>query len=78
MSDEAFKARAAARKAWPIRRYRLGKEPDDGVLNDIASVNARLAMMWPLALDAWASSGRPLPEYERSTAPGVVIRKPHG
>ncbi len=31
-------------------------------------------MMWRLALDAWAVSGRPLPTYSRSEMPGRVIR----
>lgn len=26
-------------------------------------------MMWPLALEAWALTGRSLPDYERKSAP---------
>jgi len=26
-------------------------------------------MMWPLALEAWALTGRPLPDYVRGQAP---------
>lgn len=32
-------------------------------------------MMWPLALDAWAMSGQPLPTYERSEIPGRILRR---
>jgi hypothetical protein len=31
-------------------------------------------MMWPLAVDAWASSGRPIPDYPRHQTPIRVIR----
>ena len=38
-------------------------------------------MMWPLALDAWASAGKPVPDYPRSLAPIRVLhradRDPH-
>ena len=74
MSDESdgFAARAAKRGNWPVLRYDLGDEPDDAVSG--ASIEERLDMMWPLALDAWASSGQPLPEYERSEIPAKLTR----
>lgn len=31
-------------------------------------------MMWELAVQAWALSGRPMPTYERGKAPGVIRR----
>lgn len=31
-------------------------------------------MMWELAERAWLLSGRPMPEYERRSMPGRVIR----
>jgi hypothetical protein len=31
-------------------------------------------MMWELARQAWLLSGRPLPDYERHSAPGRVGR----
>jgi hypothetical protein len=77
VSDEAFKARAAGRRNWPVSRYRLGEEPADGV-PEVSSVEARIAMMWPLALDAWSSTGRELPAYERSAMPGCVTRRSRG
>jgi hypothetical protein len=39
------------------------------------SASERLGMMWQLALDAWASSGVPLPTYRRSEMPGKVVRR---
>jgi hypothetical protein len=74
MSDDrdAYAERAAKRNGWPVQRFQLGSEPSHEVVG--ATMNERLAMMWPLALDAWASTGKPLPSYERHNMPGRVIR----
>lgn len=65
--------RAAARANWPIRRVTLAEEgTDTGV--SLLSGDERLAMMWTLAVDAWASTGRPWPDYDRRHAPGTVVR----
>lgn len=72
--DRERKARAAARKSWPVRVYRLGEEPDDD-LTTTTTATERLAMMWPLAVDAWASSGQPIPDYPREKTPIRVIRR---
>lgn len=66
-------SRRAARGAWPVRVFRLGDEPGDD-LTDRTTPEERLAMMWPLALDAWASTGRQLPTYKRNEMPGRVLR----
>jgi hypothetical protein len=58
--DAASAARRQARGAWPIRVFRLGEEPDDD-LSDRTTPEERIAMMWPLAVDAWTSAGRRLP-----------------
>jgi hypothetical protein len=57
-----------ARRAWPVRLYRLGEEPgeDQSRLN---TPEQRLAMMWDLARDAWSLTGRPLPDYPRHETP---------
>ena len=73
--DRERKERAAARGSWPIRVYRLGEEPDDD-LSGTTTAAERLEMMWPLAVDAWASSGQPIPDYPRKEAPVRVIRRP--
>jgi len=65
--------RRAARAAWPVRGYRLGEEPDDDLAKS-TTARQRLAMVWRLTQDAWASSGQPMPDYRRDAAPGRVIR----
>jgi hypothetical protein len=63
------------RQAWPVRVYRLGQEPSDD-LCATTSAEERLAMMWPLALEAWTLAALPLPDYERSAAPVRACRGP--
>ncbi|HYO11617.1 MAG TPA: hypothetical protein VE685_00290 [Thermoanaerobaculia bacterium] len=70
--DLERKARAAARRSWPIRAYRLGEEPDDD-LSATTTATERLEMMWPLAVDAWTSSGLPIPNYPRHQTPIRVV-----
>lgn len=75
MSDEdALRARAAARAAWPGHKGTLADAHDAVDLSATTSVDERLAMMWPLSRDAWAASGRPFPTYSRAEMPGVVLR----
>lgn len=64
----------ADRGSWPVRRHRLGLEPSDD-LSDSTTAERRLEMMWPLALEAWALSGQPLPEYARHKAPVRRMRR---
>lgn len=73
--DEDRQARARRRRSWPIRRYRLGDEPEVSVGT---TPEERLAMMWPLTKSAWALSRRPMPDYRREEAPGRVIRPDAG
>jgi len=61
------------RRAWPVRAYRLGAEPPDD-LSASTTAAERLAMMWPLAMEAWELTGRPLPQYARSEI--AVSRRP--
>lgn len=56
-----------------MRLYPLGAEPSDD-LRTTTTPAERLAMMWPLALEAFALSGRPQPEYRRADAP-VALRR---
>jgi len=71
------RVRAARRRAWPVRKYRLGFEPSDN-LSDSTTPVERLEMMWPLALEAWSLTGAPLPDYPRSQAPIRWFRRPRG
>ena len=67
-------SRAAARRSWPVRSYRLGAEPSDD-LSKVTTAEERLEMMWPLARDAWSVAGQRVPEYARSETPvRVVVR----
>ena len=59
------------RRDWPVRVYRLGAEPGDD-LSGSTTPEQRLAMMWPLALEAWALSGQPQPDYTRAQTPILV------
>lgn len=68
MSSDAADAALEARRAWPVRVYRLGEEPGDDQSRS-STATQRLAMMWELARDAWSLSGRPVPEYPRHETP---------
>ncbi|MBX3184633.1 MAG: hypothetical protein KF915_18535 [Polyangiaceae bacterium] len=70
--DDARKARAAARQSLPIKRVALQDEAAPDVSH--LTPSERIALVWELTLDAWASSGEPFPDYERANAPGRVIR----
>ena len=56
------------RRDWPYHTYPLGQEPGDD-LSATTTAEERIAMMWPLALDAWALAGLPLPTYSRAETP---------
>jgi hypothetical protein len=71
-SPEARDARRAARARWPIVRFLPGDEPAD----DLAGTTPaeRIAMMWPLAEEAWRLAGGPWPAYDRRAIPGRLFR----
>lgn len=71
--DPERAARAAARKTWPIRAYRLGEEPPDD-LRATTTAAERVEMVWQITLDAWEHAGRKIPDYPRSEAPVRIIR----
>jgi len=71
--DAERRKRAQERASWPIRKFSLGSEPSDDLTGQTTG-EERLSMMWELARRAWLLSGRPLPDYERHTAPGRVER----
>jgi hypothetical protein len=68
MNEPTRAERAEARRAWPVRKYRLDEEPSED-LSATTTVEERLAMMWRLARDAWAMTGRPIPDYPREKTP---------
>ncbi len=69
--------RAEARKFWPVRKFRLGEEPDEN-LSATTTAQERLRMMWPLTVDAWSLAGREIPDYPREKTPVRVIRRGRG
>lgn len=73
--DDTPDARRRARSTWPIRRFRLGEEPGDD-LSGSTTAEERLAMMWPLAVEAWTAAGRSLPTYTRERLPARIVRRP--
>ena len=61
------------RADWPVRRFRLGDEPDED-LSSTSTAEERLAMMWPLALDAFSLANESLESSPRSHWPVKVRR----
>jgi hypothetical protein len=72
-ADDGAQRRRAARAQWPVRRFRLGEEPPDD-LSDVTTAAERIAMMWPLAEEAWKIAGRPWPVYDRQSIPARLFR----
>lgn len=66
--------RVARRASWPVRRCALGEESDD--LSAQTTATERIAMMWPLALEAWRLAGLPIPDYTRKDMPSCLVREP--
>lgn len=71
--EEARRQRALQRASWSIQKFKLGEEPEDDLSH--LTVAERVAMVWRVTQDAWASSGMPLPTYTRAEIPGRMIRK---
>ena len=65
------------RDSWPIAVHRLGEEPSDD-LSAVTTAEERLAMVWPLTLEAWSLTGRPYPEYSRGDTPVSTRPGPGG
>jgi hypothetical protein len=67
-AEEERRQRRSSRLGWPIRKHSLdSRESDD--LSPFTTAEERLQMMWPLALEAWSLTGRPLPDHTRGDAP---------
>ena len=61
------------RSDWPVRILRLEDSFEPSIATE-TTAEARIAMMWQLAQDAWAFAGRPIPDYDRSECPIAIIR----
>ena len=66
--------RKTARASWPVRLVRQD-EPDSEDLSSTTTPEERLAMMWPLAVEAWTLAGREIPAYARHEAPVRIVRR---
>jgi hypothetical protein len=65
--------RARRRRDWPIEvRELLDHGSDD--LSATTTAEERLAMMWPLAVEAWRVANKAIPEYSREDTPSRIIR----
>jgi hypothetical protein len=72
--EDPASLRAAKRRSWPVRKYRMGSEPSSD-LSDQTTAEQRLEMMWPLAVEAWSLTGKPIPDYARCDTPIVCVRR---
>jgi hypothetical protein len=64
--------RRQARAGWKVAIRRLEDLDDD--LSDVTTAAERIAMMWPLAQEAWRLAGRPIPACDRCHTPSRVFR----
>lgn len=72
-SEAARAARAAARRHWPVRVYRLGEEPRDD-LSAVTTPEQRFEMVQELTVWCWELGQRTFPSYTRAEMPVRVIR----
>jgi len=63
--------RCKTRAGWPIVVRRLDEHDED--LSEVTTAAERIAMMWPLAQEAWRLAGRPIPSYDRAHTPSHVF-----
>jgi hypothetical protein len=75
MSDVA--SRRASRAGWPGGLTTLERQTEAAIILR-GSPGERIAMVWRVTLDAWASSGSPMPRYGRADMPGRVVRPSDG
>lgn len=65
--------RAQARRAWPVRAFPLGSEPGE-ISTEGTTAAERVQMIWPLTVETWSLSGRPIPDYPREQTPVRIVR----
>lgn len=70
MANNEKNERQRERSNWPIRVRRLGEEAIDDTTPE-----QRIAMMWELAVQAWAIAGKPIPDYDRAHTPVRILRR---
>jgi hypothetical protein len=67
--------RRAARRAVPVRVFRLGEEPASDDLSGVTTAEQRLEMVAELSRRMWELSGCETPRYARATMPVRVIHR---
>jgi hypothetical protein len=75
--DDARAARARDRADWPGGLTTSAEQTDAAIVRH-GSPSERIAMVWRVTLDAFASAGIPMPTYRRADMPGRVIRAGDG
>lgn len=75
--DDARSARARDRADWPGEVTTLADQSDAAIVRH-GTAAERIAMLWRITLDAFASSGLKMPSYRRADIPGRVIRARDG
>ncbi len=73
MSD-SFRERAARRREWQVRVYRLADQPGDD-LSEATTAEERLEMVWELTARMWELTAQPRPSYTRARMPVRVVRR---
>lgn len=71
--ESAAEQRLRRRAAWPIRSYRLGEEPPEGLQKERVQGSA-WDDMWSLAIDSYSWGGRLTERTPRETWPVRVRR----
>jgi hypothetical protein len=71
--DAERAARRASRANLPVRRFRLGEEPDED-LSAVTTMEERVAMMWPLSRLVYEIAGFDIEPPPRAELHGVVLR----
>jgi hypothetical protein len=71
--DEKSSPQQPDRSGLPVRLSKLADQGNEDDLSHLTPAEC-LAMMWPLALDAWAFMGKPIVESEASRQVDRVIR----
>ncbi len=77
MSTDDERAQRASRRAnWAGTVTTLDDQEDAAIVRT-GTPGERIAMVWRVTRDAWASTGQPMPSYTRAEMPGRVIRGGH-
>jgi len=74
MNQDARAKRVSRRSTWPGRKMTLEEAAMEESSGPVPAEQL-FQVMWQMAVDAWALSGREIPTYTRANTPGKVIRR---